>query len=373
MSHEITLVGHHSAGHDVCPPVPVTEGASTVRVAGHRVARVGDKLDNHECPIHEPHQGIITQGAPHVCISGYNVARKGDLIDSGPAQDVLAEGLSSVRIGNCGGEEYGRELILEMLNDPHDKLLMCIEEIAAAEYELANEINRQGLAYLQEFITKWLNKKSYSIQGPHDNGGQDPYFIEWDWLMKYTRFYYNYLKLKEKKYLFSERAKAKLVSLLEADGKFSAKAETFDYINVKWDMLRGYAFQNRSATLKPWQYFIASSWFPTPITPDGLMIAVANVTIFATASGTITYHEYNKKTICIEKVAFFIHDGFEFSGDQTLGWWDCDKKQLSVFTGYEITNKDFRTFREHTGYGCDFRIMSKPELVWQGEYCYDAF
>lgn len=120
MSPEITLHGHRSKGHDKCQPVPVQTERQCVQVNGKAVACVGDELQSHSCDNHDPHQGKISKGAPYVHISGRPVVRKGDTIDCGPAQDELAEGFATVRVGNCGGEEYGRELIFGMLTSPQD-------------------------------------------------------------------------------------------------------------------------------------------------------------------------------------------------------------------------------------------------------------
>ena len=73
-------------------------------------------------------------------------------------------------------------------------------------------------------------------------------------------------------------------------------------------------------------------------------------------------------------VFILIHDGYDFSGDQWLGGWEVNTEYPRVkATGTQMWNKDFKSFRERTGYGCDFRIMTKPELANIGEYRYNAF
>lgn len=369
---DIALKGHHSAGHDACPAVPAVEGASTVHVAGRPVLRAGDAFAVHGCRDHPSHQGRIGQGAPFVHIEGRAVARKTDPISCGGALDHVIEGVPSVRVGNCGGDEYGREMAFSMLTEPSARLILCMEEIAAAEVELASERDRQGWAYLQVFMPKWLDKKAYVIEGKYDNGGQEPSFVDWHWMMGFKRFYLAYLEMMRIDYIFSPVAQAKLSSILAADGAFSGDGTSFNHIDMDWSQQRIHAFQSKPMGLRVWELILALAGNPTPLTPDGLQATVANVVILALASGETRKTPTGEWEVCISRVALFIHDGFEFSGDQPLGWWDCKNKQFSVLFGTEVTNQDFRRFREQTGYGCDFRIMSRPEVVWNGNFRYNT-
>lgn len=288
--------------------------------------------------------------------------------------DYIAEGLPSVRVGNCGGEDYGRDLIFGMLRDPKDRLILCLEEIAAAESELASERDRPGWIYLRDFMAKWLSKKGYAIQDRYDNGGQEPAYIDWNWMMGFLRFYLKYREIMQPDYMFSPAARAKLATVLQTDGAFAGEGMRFDHIALPWDKQRAHAFQNISMALSWYELIFAITGWPSPGNPDGLQATVANVTIFALASGETRVLKNGARQIRVRRVAFFIHDGFDFSGDQPLGWWSCEHKSFrhELFGGTLLTNADFRRFREHTGYGCDFRIMTRPELVWEGDLLYDV-
>lgn len=121
------------------------------------------------------------------------------------------------------------------------------------------------------------------------------------------------------------------------------------------------------------------------IKPDGFQASIANTTIYALTSGRTEQLESGEWIVFIEKVAFFIHDAFDFNGDQWLGNWICDEPYRDDATGetvegmqgfnifaFPLTNANFRHFRDETGYGRDFRTLCIPELVLTKEFFYDA-
>lgn len=248
-----------------------------------------------------------------------------------------------------------------------------MEAIARSEAARASERDQPGWLCLADGISQWISKKGYIIQDKYDNGAQNPVFLEWDWLMQFKRFREQYVVIIQPEYLFSPAAQKTLASVLEKDGAFAGEGGAFDHISLPWDKQRIHAYQNRSLTMKEVDLPFAMVGGLSPLTPDGLLAAVANVTIFAIAAGKTFVTPQRVRQVCIHRVAFFIHDGFEFEGDQPLGWWNCENLQFSALTGTKLTNRDFRNFRERTGYGCDFRIMSHPQVVWEGKYCYDDF
>ena len=101
----VTRLGDKCSGHDGCPPVPLVSCFSTnVTINGRPVGLVGDAYQEHSCPDHEKHQGVIVSGNPHVLINGRQVGRVGDPVSCG---GVVMEGSPNVVIGDGGGITAG--------------------------------------------------------------------------------------------------------------------------------------------------------------------------------------------------------------------------------------------------------------------------
>ena len=322
-----------------------------------------------------------------------------------PVQDagILAMTESSVMpAGEAGQGLNEEERLRATLTDPKDKLIMCLPKIAAAEARRESGVDRQGWLYLEALMRKWRSKPAYAISdgeaGKFDNGGQEPYMVEWDWLMQYARFRWavegllhravynaNGEEVRED-YLFSPRACAKLVSILrdcdDHDGCKEAwqRGGKFDHSLLSRDKLRRHAFQGNDMVLPgviPGETLGPDGWQASEekSKPDGMQASIGKVTVFALATGEIKIFG-NERRITVHRVSAFIHDGFEFSGDQwpSLGWWRCD----ADYTGFDfeegtrLRNVDFRNFRQRTGFGCDFRVMCTPHLVWEEGFSYYA-
>jgi hypothetical protein len=340
-----------------------------VSVAGREMMHVGHAYAAHGCLIHAPHGAVLASGAAHASLSGAPIGRIGDAVSCGSAG---MQGEGSVTIGDNGGEEYRREFWKDHLADPKDQLVLCLSEMAAAQAEEVDEINRRGWIYLHEFVEKWLSRKTYVMQDAFDNGGQDPSWVDWDWLKQYARFNRAVNGLLEPGYLFGLMGKRRLAEILEKDGAFAGQGTTFDHLTLTheytWRELRTHAFQSKSMSFSRPE--ILDPGFA--ILPDGLYAAIGNVTVYALAQGE-TKVENGKKDIIVRQVGLFIHDGIEFNGEQQLGNWEClaSRKGFSI-TGEELNNRAFRDFRDRTGYGCDFRIMCLPHLVDIEVFSYDA-
>lgn len=373
----VARLGDMCTGHGCHPSRPNVGGSHNVFVNGIPAHRQSDHWPTHCCG-DDCHDGVLAAGCPGVYVNGLELGRVGDPVSCG---SHVAMGSGNVFAGETAERENGtgggtggdgeadaaREEIFKRLTDAKDKLIRCLPEIANAEYDRANERDRIGWDYFHGFITKWLHGKAYSIDGKYDNGGQGPSYVAWDWLMRFERFEHAVGKMMQPQYLFSESAKSKLVSLLKSDGAFEGKGKVFDYTKLEWEEQRTHAFQSF-----PMNIIGLSSVVP-PM-PDGLQVVVANVSIFALAKGNTIVLDDGTKYVFVESIALFIHDGFDFSGNQPLGKWTCteDEKKFDYPFGTPLENADFRRFREHTGYGCDFRIMTKPELVWTGNFGYAA-
>ena len=107
----VTRVGDKCTGHDACPPVALASGSPTVSIEGRPVGRVGDPYEAHGCKDYPSHVGTIASGAAHVFVDGRAVGRVGDPVSCG---GTVAEGSSTVAIGDNGGEEYAAKARAEL-------------------------------------------------------------------------------------------------------------------------------------------------------------------------------------------------------------------------------------------------------------------
>lgn len=356
---QAALLGHTHTGAGEHGPSPAVGGSPNVFIGGRRMLRQGDGFADGS---------TVTGGAPHVRINGQKAARQGDAVSNGA---TVQEGCPRVRIGNCGGEEFGREAIFASLTDPNDKLILCMPEIEAAEAEQCLlPHDRQGWIHAHECLLKWMRHKAYTSKGDMDIGGQEPYLVEWAWLVQYGRVQRALNALIEPGNLFHPDALANLTRFLEKEFAFSGAGMPFDHVTLSLAKLREHAFQSQ-----PLRYELPEATLVDGgrLVPDGLQAAIAQTRLFTVAAG-LTKVTGSIKTVIVKRIGVFIHDGFDFNGDQWLGNWRCDEetKEFSIFYGVPVYNSYFRGFRARTGYGCDFRILCVPHVAWEGEYMYDA-
>lgn len=80
---QATRVGDINTGHDMCAPVPLTNGSPNVFINGRQAGRVGDPYAPHGCIIHPVHVGTIAMGSSTVFINGMQAGRVGDAVSCG--------------------------------------------------------------------------------------------------------------------------------------------------------------------------------------------------------------------------------------------------------------------------------------------------
>ena len=319
-------------------------------------------------------------------------------VESGPStSDSPTDGTQN---GDSGlDEDAERERIFGLVTGVKNRLVRCMPEMVAAEaertLEQGNMTDHQGWLYLHEGILKWLYGKGKAM--PDDklhNGWQEPLWVEWNWLMQYERFRKAVEELKQPNYLFSEKARANLTRLLREESAFIGEGQQFDHIHLPWWEWRRHAIQGKKVGIgigsleelkNSTEVLDGEALAHGQIKPDGFQASIANTTIYALTSGRTEQLESGEWIVFIEKVAFFIHDAFDFNGDQWLGNWICDEPYRDDATGetvegmqgfnifaFPLTNANFRHFRDETGYGRDFRTLCIPELVLAKEFFYDA-
>lgn len=313
-------------------------------------------------------------------------------VESGPGSS--GPPANGEQMGNSGlSEDDEREIIFARVTDIGDRYVRCMPDMVASEIERTlaqgNMRDYQGWLYLHEGMTKWLHGKGAAM--PNDalhNGCQEPMWVEWDWLMQYKRFRTTVEKLKQTSNLFDLDAQKKLVSILQKDKEsFTGKGKPFNHIFPKedWKKWRSHEFRRISMNPSRFEILDEEALKGRDIKPDGLQVAVGRTAIYALASGKTQKNAKGTWEVVVTKVAFFIHDGFDFNGDQWLGNWACtadvegteyiediELKNGFFMPGIYIENKDFRQFRNNTGYGCDFRTVCIPEIVRTEVFSYDV-
>ena len=361
-------------------------GSPNVFVNGIPVSRIGDAVD---CG------GSVAQGSPSVFIneapantgsSGGSSGGNGSSSEntgttdggnsSGSGESTGSEG-GTESGGNAGGGSAGSGVDVPMsdamlvvsiaanlvilkswLNfkgTDEDDLIFCLPEIANAEAENANEVDRQGWLYLHDMFQRWLGGEANSDAMKNPN----IFWVDWDWAMKYQRFSTAMWKLRQNSSLFTEKGKNKLVEILKRDGKFSTQRVDFDYTIDDSNFIRWNKDYFQQATINKIPF----------VDLDGLFAAFGKFNIRALAKGyTIPQFNGNGHTIVVDGISLFIWDSFNFDGEEYLGYWRCENPSFQAMInpgGYGeggaftvLHNSDFRKFREKYNSGNDFMILS---------------
>jgi Family of unknown function (DUF6402) len=110
---------------------------------------------------------------------------------------------------------------------------------------------------------------------------------------------------------------------------------------------------------------------PVTLPPlDPLLGSLGGFGLYAVPQGSATKRPNGRLVVKVDRVGVYAYDVFEFSGEQELGYWR-PPNELSYFDplspletvveGAAIDNTDFRAYRNRTGMGRDFYVMSD---VW---------
>lgn len=390
----------------------VISASAMFSYGGIQVARVGDKV---YCPKCDGTHTII-EGASFAFNNSLNITRHGDVVSCGAR---LLAGTSSKSV------EDAIKSAAPLPTDEKDRLILCLSEMAANEAEKLSEPDKTGWMLLHDGIDKWLDKradKGCIIRDKYDNGGQAPTKVDWSWMMRYPRFARAVEEFRQEmadvflpgsRNLLSEKVKSNLAVCLrkpqlplrhkdckirggfcvtlKEEGSCLAGTDPcpledgpFDHAKLDWSQWRGAAIHGKTAGIGLNNIGeilslpdILTTTDDGKILPDGFQVALGETTILALAAGKAESNSVSGKTrITVTDISFFIHDGFEFSGDQYLGSWKCEPGQTGLFItsilSGSLWNSDFNRFRERTGYGCDFRSICDPELVVQGNFQYEV-
>ena len=282
---------------------------------------------------------------------------------------------------------------------PIERLLLCLPDIAAAEAERQDrKEDKQGWLYLREMFLRWFSSRTDTGVQPY---GEEPFWVDWDWVMAYPYAHAFYKVFTNSLYeatphILNAAARQKLGDILKREGYLRDERTNFDFTSAPWEDWERLYHTLTSVSRWPGMDNIAKLYVDlkrrtsplfnqlyTLIVPpeslqlevDGLMAVLAGFTLRALAAGHTEPLGGGRWRITVTKVSVFAHDKFNFADDagfgNYLGYWSCEKgigAQLfppSSGGGNFIwlENEDFRAFREKRKHGVDFLVLSEAHPV----------
>lgn len=314
----VTTLGLKSTGHDKCPPVEAIEGASNFTANGKPLVLVSDKYAPHGCEAHKIHQGYLAEGSPSFLYNGRAVGRVGDKISCG---DTVAEGESFFIIGDGDNEKVlnkaickRNEAVTRYKRSRDEDIFYCLPLIAEAMGNRAGEKDRIGWHYLRDMFYKWLAGEANAEPAKNTS----PFWVDIDWVLRY--FPKEFLTITFPLNAITERAINSLNTILAREGYFEEQDKEFDFINTPW---------------QEWEklYYQRFDVEESHLVEIGIIAALSTFTFLFLPKGKIEYLGNNQYKVTFEQLAIFVHDVFNFEGNQKYGFWSCENKDVSFSIG----------------------------------------
>ncbi|SPT70981.1 DUF6402 family protein [Anaerobiospirillum thomasii] len=359
----ITRQGDTCTGHDDCPPSSLVGGESNVLIDGKPVGVVGSTYAPHGCDVHDPHSDVIASGSSTVFVNGKPVGRVGDAVSIG---GFVASGSPTVTVDSLGPDDIVN--FVKCTNNYIDNVnnLSKVDEVIFYTPQIARhealkdtllEKDQKGWLELSKMLAKWISGPAYELQTSDVKNGTAPIFmmsLGYEWFSLYPRWLYEYRNLTIN--ALNEKGKAQLVKYLKqldiwkTGGFFDFSA----YLPKEWEK---YYFNYKRvlfADLHPYA--------------DGMTACLATHSIRALAKGNLTICDNGDREITVSELYFYVHDTFQFEGDDPLGCWS--KHYLNYETivvgspdeldkYVELSNQSFNNFRQKYNIGGDFLVLSQ--------------
>ena len=106
------------------------------------------------------------------------------------------------------------------------------------------------------------------------------------------------------------------------------------------------------------KYYFTSAKYEEDGDLDDFYGSIANCSIRFTAKGPMEYKGINNIELTITKIGIYVRDGFDYVGNQPLGYWSLKNKKVStnILLGdsRSINNESYRDYRKDSGMGQDF-------------------
>lgn len=248
-----------------------------------------------------------------------------------------------------------------------DRNLLKLPEILAREAARAEDPDmRIAYRFLEDCFHLWFLYEA----SPDGKPGPEPLFIPWEWATNYDLAQDALRDLK--KNLLNDAAKKELTERLENLGRNAREITPFDFTAGNPADWHDNAYQFRSVNHYPLKNVLKNpgykgAWLPYSVPQYR---ALGDFTIRALPKGYVRPLKGGRHEICLNGVDLFVDDIFNFDGDAILGIWDFDNMRLvhgpselsperdDEYGRIILDNRNFRDFRERTGYGRDFRVLS---------------
>ena len=247
---------------------------------------------------------------------------------------------------------YARsEILTRHTRRKEDDIFFCLPLIADAMGNRANDKDRIGWHYLRDMFYKWLAGDANDV--PQNN--PNPFWVDIDWVLSYPQVYDDWLVAINEK-VTNRLAKEQILQILEREGYFREETLFFDFTDAPWQEWERYYYQHVSVS-SYWNY------------AEGIVASLGAFTFRFLPKGILLYSQGIGYEVEITEVAGFVFDSFNFSEDDNvlgLGFWSCEKKDVSILPSSEyihMTNDKFNNFREYNKIGNDFLVLSKLKLI----------
>ncbi|MDR3361315.1 MAG: DUF6402 family protein [Desulfovibrio sp.] len=243
--------------------------------------------------------------------------------------------------------------------DDLTRLLFCLPDIADnMASQAGNAADAQGWLHLRSMFHHWFGGKASTA-----SGATEPFWVDWDWIMRYARAFAAYVAFtmnveqlpaeeQQANNIYNAAARDSLGRILCRDGYMRDGRTDFDFTVLPWTEWQA-AYHTHIAV-------------PRSGETDGLMAAMGAFTLRALAAGWTEPGGGGGHIVHVTKMAVFVHDVFNFEGDEPLGYWSCEQLRADKFSfpgGERMHNATFREFRNSRKHGGDFLVLSLPHIV----------
>lgn len=207
---------------------------------------------------------------------------------------------------------------------------------------------RVGAALMQRWFASGANANP--LQGVPDTMS-----VKMDsWVLTFPRAMAAYRLLMEGRVWSNAPAKVAIGALLRQRGLLGSTIRTFGDFSLPVPQLDQDYIQFRPVG------------YPILDPVDDLFAALGKFTFRIVVKGDVSPQWPARHQVTIRQVGIYGRDSYDFNGDQSLGYWDLDNAAVAKFPFtdrfVEITNADFRNWRQSTQKGGDFLVFSDLKI-----------
>jgi uncharacterized Zn-binding protein involved in type VI secretion len=337
------------------------------RIGGEPVVTVGDTVAPHGDPPHAPAPKMV-EGTSWFRINGRPVCHAGHKVDCGHA--------TTGRYWFQIYEKGERQFILSA-GDP------CNVEHIPAIMRAQDPPWNEGAMLLE----RWLDGKASTDR---EAVPPETKIISMDYVLSfmYARSKFdrsldpndNALDTESRSirslFWFDDSTKRAIGNKLNENHLLRDVPTQFNFIDLPPNELRSGAVHNQPVSIAGEKRYDATFPNMDTIRLNSIDASLGSYAFYYNVAGSVQPLPDGKHEIRIDEVGIYVHDSFDFEGFQYLGHWDVDTNSVSIglasyigsldqqdiesplTSGCKITNAKFRSWREATGHGQDFYIVT---------------